>query len=151
MGNTVAGLIGAIPVTSVIVRGSVNVSVGAKSKLSAIFHGMLLLFSVVLFPVYLNMIPIAALAAILLVTGFKLASPSLFRHMWSEGRYQFIPFVVTLVSTVFTDLLIGILIGLSVSVLFILNSSLRRPVRRIVETHIGGDVLHVELANQVSF
>ena len=112
---------------------------------------MLLLFSVVLFPVYLNMIPIAALAAILLVTGFKLARPSLFRHMWSEGRYQFIPFVVTLVSTVFTDLLIGILIGLSVSVFFILNSSLRRPVRRIVETHIGGDVLHVELANQVSF
>ncbi|MCP4788326.1 MAG: bifunctional SulP family inorganic anion transporter/carbonic anhydrase [Fuerstiella sp.] len=151
VGNTVAGLVGAIPVTSVIVRGSVNVSVGARSKLSAIFHGMLLLFSVVLFPVYLNMIPIAALAAILLVTGFKLASPSLFRQMWSEGRYQFIPFVVTLVSIVFTDLLIGILIGLSVSVLFILNSSLRRPVRRIIETHIGGDVLHVELANQVSF
>ena len=151
VGNTVAGLIGGLPVTSVIVRGSVNVSMGAKSKLSTILHGVLLLICVVFLPVYLNMIPLAALAAILLVTGFKLASPSLFRQMWSEGRYQFVPFLVTLVSIVLTDLLIGILIGLGVSVLFILNSNLRTPIRRIVETHIGGDVLHIELANQVSF
>jgi carbonic anhydrase/SulP family sulfate permease len=151
VGNGVAGLIGGLPVTSVIVRSSVNVAVGAKSKLSTIFHGVLLLVCVALFPIYLNMIPLAALAAILLVTGFKLASPALFRQMWSEGRYQFAPFIITLVSIVLTDLLIGILIGLIVSVLFILNSNLRRPIRRIVETHIGGDVLHVELANQVSF
>ena len=151
IGNTVAGLVGGLPVTSVIVRSSVNVGVGAKTKLSAILHGVLLVVCVALFPVYLNMIPLAALAAILLVTGFKLASPALFRQMWSEGRYQFIPFIVTLVSIVFTDLLVGILIGLAVSILFILNSNLRRPVRRIVETHIGGDVLHIELANQVSF
>ncbi len=91
------------------------------------------------------------LAAILLVTGFKLASPKLFREMWSEGRYQFLPFVITVVAIVYTDLLIGVLIGLGVAVLFILNSNLRRPVRRIVETHLGGDVLHIELANQVSF
>jgi carbonic anhydrase/SulP family sulfate permease len=151
IGNTVAGLIGGLPMTSVIVRSSVNVSVGAKTKLSAILHGVLLVVCVALFPIYLNMIPLSALAAILLVTGFKLASPSLFRQMYSEGRYQFIPFLVTLLSIVFTDLLIGILIGLGVSVLFILNSNLRRPIRRIVETHIGGDVLHIELANQVSF
>ena len=151
IGNTIAGLIGGLPVTSVIVRSSVNVGVGAKTKLSAILHGVLLVVCVALFPVYLNMIPLAALAAILLVTGFKLASPTLFRQMWSEGRYQFIPFIVTLVSIVFTDLLIGILIGLAASVLFILHSNLRRPVRRIIETHIGGDVLHIELANQVSF
>ncbi len=151
VGNSIAGLIGGLPVTSVIVRGSVNVGMGAKTKLSAILHGVLLLACVALFPIYLNMIPLAALAAILLVTGFKLASPSLFRQMWAEGRYQFIPFLVTLVAIVFTDLLIGILIGLGVSVLFILNSNLRRPIRRIVETHIGGDVLHIELANQVSF
>ncbi len=151
VGNTMAGLIGGLPVTSVIVRGSVNVSMGAKSKLSTILHGILLLICVVFLPVYLNMIPLAALAAILLVTGFKLASPTLFQQMWSEGRYQFAPFLVTLLSIVLTDLLIGILIGLGVSVLFILNSNLRTPIRRIVETHIGGDVLHIELANQVSF
>ncbi|MFT4555477.1 MAG: carbonic anhydrase [Planctomycetaceae bacterium] len=150
-GNVAAGLLGAIPVTSVIVRGSVNVASGGKTKVSAIFHGLLLLISVVFLPVYLNMIPLAALAAILLVTGFKLASPKLFQQMWSEGRYQFAPFVITLVSIVLTDLLVGILIGLGVSVLFILNSNLRRPIRRIVETHVGGEITHIELANQVSF
>jgi carbonic anhydrase len=149
-GNVVAGLVGGIPVTSVIVRGSVNVASGGKTKLSTIFHGLLLLVSVVFLPVYLNMIPLAALAAILLVTGFKLASPKLFQQMWNEGRYQFAPFVVTLASIVLTDLLVGILIGLAVSVLFILNN-LRCPIRRIVETHIGGEVTHIELANQVSF
>ncbi len=151
VGNVIAGLIGGIPITSVIVRSSVNVGVGAKSKLSAIFHGILLAVCVVLFPVYLNMIPLAALAAILLVTGFKLASPSLFRAMWSEGRYQFSPFIATLVSIVFTDLLIGILIGLVVSILFILNSNLRRPIPKIVEPHADGDLLRIELSNQVSF
>jgi len=151
VGNVVAGLVGGLPVTSVIVRGSVNVNAGGKTKLSSVFHGILLLICVGLFPVYLNMIPLAALAAILFVTGFKLASPALFRQMWKEGRYQFAPFMITLVSIVFTDLLTGILIGLGVSVLFILNSSLRQPIRRIIETHLGGDILHIELANQVSF
>ncbi|WP_417388979.1 bifunctional SulP family inorganic anion transporter/carbonic anhydrase [Gimesia sp.] len=151
VGNVTAGMIGGLPVTSVIVRGSVNVNAGAKTKGSTIFHGILLLIAVAFIPMYMNMIPLAALAAILLVTGFKLASPALFRQMWSEGRYQFLPFLITLLSIVFTDLLIGILIGLAVSLLFILNSSLRQPIRRIVETHVGGDVLHIELANQVSF
>lgn len=150
-GNIIAGLIGGLPVTSVIVRSSVNVNTGAKTKRSAVFHGFLLLICVGLFPIYLNMIPLSALAAILLVTGFKLASPELFKQMWREGRYQFIPFIVTLVSIVLTDLLIGILIGLGVSLLFILNSNLRRPIRRILETHLEGDILHVELADQVSF
>lgn len=151
VGNICAGMIGGIPMTSVIVRSSVNVNAGAKTKRSAIFHGLLLAVCVALFPKYLNMIPISALAAILIVTGYKLASPKLFAEMWSEGRYQFLPFIITLVAIVFTDLLIGILIGLGIAVLFILNSNLRRPVRRIVETHLGGDVLHIELANQVSF
>lgn len=150
-GNLVCGMIGGLPVTSVIVRGSVNVMSGSKSKLSAIFHGVLLLISVVLLPVYMNMIPLSSLAAILLVTGFKLASPKIFKQMWSEGRYQFIPFIVTLLAIVLTDLMIGIFIGLAISVLFILNSNLRRPIRRIVETHLNGDITHIELANQVSF
>ncbi|WP_417749084.1 SulP family inorganic anion transporter [Rosistilla oblonga] len=150
-GNLTCGLIGGLPVTSVVVRGSVNVGAGSKTKLSAIFHGVLLLLSVALLPRYMNMIPLSALAAILLVTGFKLASPKLFKQMWDEGRYQFLPFIITVVAIVFTDLLVGILIGLAVSVLFILNSNLRSPIRRIVETHLAGDITHIELANQVSF
>ncbi|TWU01515.1 SulP family inorganic anion transporter [Neorhodopirellula pilleata] len=150
-GNFVCGMIGGLPVTSVIVRGSVNVNAGAKTKVSAIFHGLLLLLSVAILPRYMNMIPLSALAAILLVTGFKLASPAMFRRMWDEGRYQFIPFIVTVLAIVFTDLLIGVLIGLGIAVLFILNSNLRRPIHRMVESHSAGDITHIELANQVSF
>lgn len=150
-GNFICGLIGGLPVTSVVIRGSVNVAAGAKTKLSAIFHGGLILLSVALLPQYMNMIPLAALAAILLVTGFKLASPKLFAQMWNEGLYQFLPFIATVVAIIFTDLLIGIMIGLAVSILFILNSNLRRPIRRIVENRLTGEVTHIELANQVSF
>ena len=150
-GNMLSGLIGGLPTTSVIIRSSVNVNIGAKTKLSAIFHGLLLVLSVLFFPVYLNMIPLAALAAILLATGFKLASPKLFVQIWREGPYQFLPFVATLVSIVFTDLLIGILVGLAVSVVFILRSNFRRPVRAVTESHLNGEVVHLQLANQVSF
>ena len=150
-GNIVSGMIGGLPVTSEIVRGGVNINAGAKTKLSAIVHGVLLLVSVAFLPKYMNMIPLSALAAILLVTGFKLASPQLFKQMWQEGRYQFIPFMATLIAIVMTDLLIGILIGLGIAVLFILNSNLRRPIRRVVEHHLAGDIIRVELANQVSF
>jgi len=151
VGNVASGLLGGLPVTSVVIRGSVNINAGAESKLSAIFHGILLLVCVAVLPAYLNAIPLSCLAAILLLTGFKLASPGLFRQMWSEGFYQFLPFILTLVSIVLTDLLIGILIGLAVSLTFILYSNLRRPIRRIREKHAGGDVLHIELSNQVSF
>ena len=151
VGNVVAGLIGGIPVTSVIVRSSVNINSGGQTKLSTIFHGVLLLASVMLLPSWLNMIPLSSLAAILLVTGMKLAGPAVVRQMWSEGRYQFIPFAITVVAIVLTDLLFGVVLGLAVSVLFILNSNLRRPLRCEVEKHLGGEVLHVVLANQVSF
>lgn len=151
IGNVASGLIGGLPVTSVIIRGSVNVNAGGKTKLATMIHGALLLVSVPLIPAWLNTIPLSALAAILLMTGIKLASPSLIRQMWSEGRYQFIPFAVTVTAIVFTDLLIGIVIGLAVAISFILNSNMRRPVRRFVEKHLGGDVVHIELANQVSF
>jgi carbonic anhydrase/SulP family sulfate permease len=97
------------------------------------------------------MIPLSCLAAILLMTGIKLASPALVRQMWNEGRYQFIPFAVTVTAIVFTDLLVGIVIGLAVSIGFILRSNMRHPVRRFVEKHLGGDVVHIALANQVSF
>lgn len=151
IGNVVVGLIGGIPISSVIVRSSVNINAGGQTKLATIFHGTLLLISVVLFPSYLNQIPLSCLAAILCVTGIRLTSPMLVRQMWKEGRYQFIPFAVTLIAIVLTDMLIGILVGLAVSLAFILNSNFRQPLRRVIEKHLGGDVLHIELANQVSF
>lgn len=151
IGNLVVGLIGGIPITSVIVRSSVNINAGGRTKLASIVHGLLLLISIVFLPLWLNMIPLSSLAAILLVTGVKLVSPNLVRQMWKEGRYQFVPFALTVVAIVLTDLVIGVLIGLAVSVSFILNSNFRRPIHRVVEKHLGGSVLRIELANQVSF
>lgn len=151
VGNVVSGLIGGLPVTSVIVRSSVNINAGSQSKLSAVVHGVLLLTCVMFLPEWLNRIPLSCLAAILLVTGIKLVSPALIKQMWDAGRYQFVPFAVTVLAIVFTDLLIGILVGLAVAVSFILNSNVRRPIRRSVEKHLGGEVVHIELANQVSF
>lgn len=151
IGNVVNGLIGGIPATSVIVRSSVNINAGGQTKLSAILHGCLLLFCVIMLPTYLNMIPLSCLAAILIFTGFKLVSPELIKRMWDEGWSQFIPFMVTMVGIVFSDLITGVTLGMMTSISFILNSNLRRPLRRIVERHLGGDVLRIELANQVSF
>jgi len=151
IGNVACGFVGGLPVTSVIIRSSVNVNAGGKTKLATLIHGTLLLISVPLIPTWLNTIPLSCLAAILLMTGIKLASPALIKQMWSEGRYQFIPFATTVTAIVFTDLLIGILIGLAVAIGFILNSNMRRPVHRFVEKHLGGDVVHIELANQESF
>ncbi|MSR30676.1 MAG: sulfate transporter [Gemmataceae bacterium] len=150
-GNFLLGLIGGIPMTSVIVRSSVNINAGAQTRISTIFHGALLLVSVVFFSGFLNQIPLSCLAAILLVTGIKLASPSLVKQMWNEGRYQFIPFSITVGAIIFTDLLTGILIGLVASTTFILSSNLRWPLNRVMEKHLGGEVLHIQLATQVSF
>ena len=150
-GNVFAGLIGGLPITSVLARSSVNINAGVKTKLSTIWHGLLLLGCVMLMPAWLNRIPLAAVAGILLVTGLKLASPQLFKQMWKEGGKQFLPFATTVVAIVLTDLLTGILIGLGVALAFILHSNFRRPMRRIMEKHATGDVLRVELANQVSF
>ena len=151
VGNIAAGLIGGLPMTSVIVRSSVNINAKAETKVSAIWHGVLLIGCVMLVPALLNQIPLAALAAILLMTGLKLASPKLIRQMWSEGQKQFLPFIITILAIVLTDLLIGVLIGLAVSIGFILHNNARRPLRRILEKHVSGDVMHIVLANQVSF
>ena len=151
VGNVVAGLAGGLPLTSVIVRSSVNINAGARTKLSAIFHGLLLLVCVLFLADRLNLIPLSCLAAILVVTGVKLASPTLLKQMWAGGKYQFAPFAITVLAIVLTDLLIGVLIGLGVSLSFILWSNVRRPIRTIVEKHLGGEVMHIVLANQVSF
>ncbi len=151
-GNLLAGFLGALPITSVIVRSSVNVNAGGKTKISTVWHGILLFGSVLFIPTLLNKIPLASLAAILLVTGIKLASPQIIMQMWREGRYQFLPFIFTVLAIVFTDLLIGVLIGLATAIWFILQSNIRRPIKKIMEKHATGDeVLHIELPNQVSF
>lgn len=150
-GNILAGLFGGLPITSVIVRSSVNISAGGQTRRSAITHGVLLLAAVALIPTVINRIPLASLAAILLVTGLKLASPALFRTMWKEGWRQFLPFVVTVVAIVATDLLIGILIGLAVSIVYILKSSFNNPLIRVLEKHANQDVLRIELSSQVGF
>jgi len=151
IGNLTAGLIGGLPVTSVIVRGSVNITAGGQTKLSAILHGAFLAAAVIFFPNVLNLIPLSCLAAILMVTGFKLASPKLVKQIWSEGRFQFLPYAITVLAIVTTDLLIGIIIGLLVGLAFILYSNFKRPVKLIIEKHLGGELYHLQLANQVSF
>lgn len=152
VGNIIGGCIGALPLASVIVRSSVNINSGARTSLSSILHGFILLFSVLLIPEWLNKIPLSALAAILVVTGWKLASPAVFKQLWSEGKYQFLPFILTVVAILFTDLLTGILIGLGIAICFILQSNIRRPIKKTMEKHATGyEVLHIELPNQVSF
>jgi carbonic anhydrase/SulP family sulfate permease len=150
-GNILSGLLGGLPVTSVIVRSSVNILAANESKLSAIFHGILLAVCVIALPTWLNLIPLSALAAILIFTGYKLASANLFRRMWRRGPNQFLPFVATVSAILLTDLLVGILIGLAISTAFILQSSFRHPFRTHLEKHVGGDVTRVELSEQISF
>lgn len=128
VGNMISGLIGGLPITSVIVRSSANVNAGAKTKMSAIFHGLLLLLSVALIPGILNLIPKSALAAILIFTGYKLAKPTLFKMYYKKGLDQFFPFVITIVAILFTDLLKGVLIGIVVGLFFIIRSNFRSAV-----------------------
>ena len=122
-GNVISGLIGGLPITQVIVRSSANIQSGGRTKLSAIVHGFFLLISIILIPTLLNKIPLSVLAAILFIVGFKLAKPSLFKQMWKLGWKQFVPFLVTVLGIVFTDLLKGIGMGLAVGIVIILIKS----------------------------
>ncbi len=135
IGNIVSGLLGGLPLTSVIVRGSANVEAGAKSKFSAIMHGMLLLLSVLLIPGLMNKIPLSALAAILIITGYKLVKPSVFKEIYQKGWDQFIPFMVTLLAILLTDLLIGILIGTIVALFSLIKSNFKSAVMVVHENN----------------
>lgn len=150
-GNIVSGLIGGMPVTSVIVRSSVNANTGARSKCSTIFHGILLLLAILFFVPLMNMIPLSALAAILIVTGFKLTHPKLFKQLYQKGWKQFLPFIITLVAILLTDLLTGIVIGLLTSSGFILYGNFNKGVRVYKEKHLHGIVTRIELPSQVTF
>lgn len=127
-GNLVSGLVGGLPVTSVIVRSSANVAAGADSRLSTMLHGLLLLLGVLLIPSVLNLIPLASLAAVLIATGYKLTKPALFTARYKQGYSQFVPFVVTVVAILFTDLLIGIGIGLAVGFVFVIARNFRTAI-----------------------
>ncbi|MFP5385342.1 MAG: SulP family inorganic anion transporter [Bacteriovoracia bacterium] len=146
-GNALSGLFGGLPLTAVIVRTSANINAGAKTKVSTIMHGLWLLLCVMLIPDILNLIPLATLACILLLTGYKLAKPVYFLEMKRRGRDQLLIFVVTIAGILLTDLLIGILIGLLVAVLF----ELRSPSLSCVEVVEDGKEVHVKFVKNASF
>ncbi len=162
-GNAVSGLLGGLPITSVIVRSSANVNSGAKSKMSAIFHGCLLFVSVIAFPTLLNKIPLSALAAILILTGWKLAKPSVFVSVFKNGKYQFIPFIVTVTVIVLIDLfgfphalkgkglIIGVLAGLAAAIGAVLHGNLKNSYYFKSEKHNNGDTINIDLSEEVSF
>ncbi|HQW91935.1 MAG TPA: SulP family inorganic anion transporter [Ferruginibacter sp.] len=153
LGNIVSGLIGGLPVTQVIVRSSANINFGGKTKLSAILHGVFLLVSAITIAGLLNMIPLASLAAILLMVGYKLAKPMLFKQMYRLGWEQFIPFVATVVGILATDLLRGITIGMLFGIFYTLRHSYRNShyMKETVTTEEGQEVHHIVLAEEVSF
>ncbi|MCW5912721.1 MAG: SulP family inorganic anion transporter [Cyclobacteriaceae bacterium] len=128
IGNAVSGLLGGLPVTSVIVRSSANVNAGARTKASAISHGFILLLSVALIPQLLELIPLSCLAGILLVTGYKLTKPSAFVEMFRKGYAQFLPFVATVVAVLFTNLLLGVFLGIIVALIFILITNFKKAM-----------------------
>lgn len=151
IGNVISALLGGLPMTSVVVRTSANANAGAKSKMSAVIHGVLLLISVLTIPVLLNKIPFATLAAVLLLIGYKLAKPSVFVHFWKYGKYQFVPFIATFAAVVFLDLLKGVALGMIISVFAILRGNMKRAYNFRSSEYKEGDVIHIDLAQEVSF
>ena len=151
LGNMIAGLVGGIPMTAVIVRSTANLDAGAKTKMAAFYHGLFLLASLLLIPTVLNLIPLSALAAILLYIGYKLTRPTIYRKQWALGYNQFIPFIVTVVAILFTDLLVGICIGMAVGIYFILRANYEAPFS--FSTRSDGERTHYEihLSEHVSF
>jgi MFS superfamily sulfate permease-like transporter len=152
LGNVISGLIGGLPITQVIVRSSANINFGGRTKMSAILHGVFLLISAVLLSSVLNMLPLASLAAILLMVGYKLAKPSLFKQMFDLGWTQFMPFVATIVGILLTDLLKGITIGILFGIFYVLRESYRNShLHDVITKENGNEVHRIALAEEVSF
>lgn len=150
-GNMAAGLVGGIPITSVIVRTSVNISAGAKTKLSAILHGVIIVMAVLLLPNTLNKIPLSSLAAILIFTGYKLTKPAIYKDIYSQGMDRFIPFIVTVISIIWLNLLAGILIGLGISLFYILKSNSQTRFDIVQEYYPNGVISRLMLPQQATF
>ena len=151
VGNIISGFLGGLPMTSVVVRSSANINSGGRTKLATIFHGVLLILFALAIPFLLNKIPLSALAAVLLMVGYKLAKPAVFIHLWKNGFSQFIPFIITVLAVVGIDLLKGVAIGLGVSILFILYQNLKIAYSFKKESLHDGDVITIKLAQEVSF
>lgn len=150
-GNMLSGFIGGLPITQVIVRSSANIQSNAKTKLSAIIHGLFLLFAVLALPKILNHVPNAVLASVLIIVGYKLAKPSLFVKMWERGWTQFLPFLTTIIVIVFTDLLKGIFVGLTIGIIVVLVKSFQNSM--FLHREQQGDKYHIKmaLAEEVTF
>ena len=151
IGNIISGMIGGLPITQVIVRSSTNIQSGGKTKASAIFHGVLLILSAMLIPNILNLIPLASLAAILFLVGYKLAKPVLFKEMYAAGKEYFVPFMVTILGIVFTDLLMGIGLGMVVAIFYVLYKNYQKPYLLDVEKTASGEVIRLALSEDVTF
>lgn len=151
VGNILSGLIGGLPLTQVIVRSSANMQSGGVTKASAVIHGFLILLSIIIIPDLLNLIPYATLAAVLMIVGYKLAKPSLFRKMWKQGNGQFVPFMITVAAVYFTDLLSGLIIGLTTAILYILYNSARIPYKMGKDKGDGRETIKIELAQELTF
>ena len=149
--NIVSGLIGGLPITQVIVRSSTNIQSGGRTKMAAILHGIILLLSAMSIPQLLNLIPLASLAAILFLVGYKLAKPSLFKHMYGLGQTHFIPFMVTILGIVFTDLLTGIGLGLAVAIFYVLYNNYKKPFIFEKDRHLQDGIIRLALAEDVTF
>lgn len=151
IGNVISGLIGGLPITQVIVRSSTNIQSGGRTKMSAIIHGVILFLCALSIPVVLNLIPLASLAAILFLVGYKLAKPSLFKQMYGLGQKHFVPFMMTILGIVFTDLLVGIGIGLAFAIFYILYDNYKKPFLFQADKHIGDGTIRLELTEDVTF
>ena len=151
LGNSISGLIGGLPITQVIVRSSANIQSGGKTRMSAFFHGILLLLSTIFIPNLMNLIPLASLAAILLMVGYKLVKPSIWVEMYKTGNAQFFSFITTIVGIIFTDLLTGIGLGLVVAIMFILWNNFKVPYHFDPEAIKDGKPIRIDLSEDVSF
>ncbi|MBW3519015.1 SulP family inorganic anion transporter [Flavobacterium sp. NKUCC04_CG] len=152
IGNVLSALIGGIPMTSVVVRSSANINAGGVYKTSTIIHGVFLLLAILAIPFVLNLIPLATLAAVLVLVGYKLAKPVLFIHFWKKGYTQFVPFAATFAMVVLSDLLIGVAVGLATSVAFLLFGNLKKAFKYEKRNDLDTPVFHhIKLAEEVSF
>jgi len=151
IGNMTSGLIGGLPITQVIVRSSANIDSGGRTRMSTIIHGSILLLSAVFIPALLNYIPLASLAAILLLVGYKLSKFALYKSMYSLGKEQFIPFIVTIIAILSTDLLKGIAVGMVVAIYFILRKNYQHSYHYIKEQHREGEIITLQLSEEVTF
>lgn len=151
IGNIISGLIGGLPITQVIVRSSANIGAGGRTKLATIIHGLILLLSAILIPAFLNLIPLACLAGILLMVGYKLSKVSLYKDMYKLGWEQFLPFIITIIAILASDLLKGIGVGIVFSIYFILRKNYRNSYQFKSEKNNSGDVVTLTLSEEVTF